>query len=102
MLDEVDEAARLDGRLLDITGRRDAIRARVNSISKEVGQLRRDGDVAAAEALQDESRELGDEERLLAGEHDDTAAALRELLLGIPNLPHPMRPTAPTRPTTPW
>ena len=92
LLDEVDEAARLDQRLLDITGRRDAIRARVNSISKEVGQLRRDGDVAAAEALQVESRELGDEERLLAGEHDVTAAALRELLLGIPNLPHPEAP----------
>jgi len=92
LLDEVDEAARLDQRLLDITGRRDAIRARVNSISKEVGRLRRDGDVAAAEALQDESRELGDEERLLAGEHDVTAAALRELLLGIPNLPHPEAP----------
>ena len=92
MLDEVDEAARLDRRLLDITGRRDAIRARVNSISKEVGRLRRDGDVDAAEALQVESRELGDEERLLAAEHDDTAAALRELLLGIPNLPHPDAP----------
>ena len=92
LLDEVDEAARLDRRLLDITGRRDAIRARVNSISKEVGRLRRDGDVDAAEALQVESRELGDEERLLAAEHDDTAAALRELLLGIPNLPHPDAP----------
>ena len=92
MLDEVDEPARLDRRLLDITGRRDAIRARVNSISKEVGRLRRDGDVDAAEALQVESRELGDEERLLAAEHDDTAAALRDLLLGIPNLPHPDAP----------
>ena len=92
LLDEVDEAARLDRRLLDITGRRDAIRARVNSISKEVGRLRRDGDVDAAEALQVESRELGDEERLLAAEHDDTAAALRDLLLGIPNLPHPDAP----------
>ncbi len=92
LLDEVDEAARLDRRLLDITSRRDAIRARVNSISKDVGRLRREGDVAAAEALQDESRELGDEERVLAGEHDDTAAALRELLLGIPNLPHPEAP----------
>jgi seryl-tRNA synthetase len=92
VLAEVDEAARLDRRLLDITSRRDAIRARVNSISKEVGRLRRDGDVAAAEALQVESRDLGDEERLLAGEHDQVAAALRELLLGIPNLPHPDAP----------
>ena len=92
LLDEVDAAAALDARLLDITGRRDAIRARVNTISKEVGRLRRDGDVDAAERLQAESRELGDEERALASEHDEEAAALRELLLGLPNLPHPDAP----------
>jgi seryl-tRNA synthetase len=92
VLDEVDEAARLDARLLDITGRRDAIRARVNAISKDVGRLRREGDVDAAETLQAESRDLGDEERLLAGEHDEVSATLRELLLGIPNLPHPEAP----------
>ena len=50
MLADSSMAAQLDARLIDITARRDAIRARVNAISKEVGQLRRDGDVAAAEA----------------------------------------------------
>jgi seryl-tRNA synthetase len=92
LLDEVDEAAHLDARLLDIAGRRDAIRARVNAISKEVGRLRREGDVDAAEQLQAESRELGDEERSLASEHDEMSSTLRDLLLGIPNLPHPDAP----------
>jgi seryl-tRNA synthetase len=95
LLDEVDEAAHLDARLLDIAGRRDAIRARVNAISKEVGRLRRNGEVAdvdAAEQLQAESRELGDEERSLASEHDEMSSTLRDLLLGIPNLPHPDAP----------
>jgi seryl-tRNA synthetase len=92
VLADVDAAAELDDRLIDITSRRDAIRARVNTISKEVGQLRRDGKVDAAEQLQAESRALGDDERSLAGEHDEVAAALRELLLGIPNLPHPDAP----------
>jgi seryl-tRNA synthetase len=92
LLDEVDEAARLDARVVDISGRRDAIRARVNSISKEVGQLRRDGDVESAELLQAESRAFGDEERALATEHDELSTRLRELLLGIPNLPHPDAP----------
>jgi seryl-tRNA synthetase len=77
---------------LDIAGRRDAIRARVNAISKEVGRLRRDGDVAAAEILQAESRDLGEEERTLAADHDQVTGELRELLLGIPNLPHPDAP----------
>jgi seryl-tRNA synthetase len=92
LVDDLDTAARLDARLLDITSRRDAIRARVNAISKEVGQLRRDGNVDAAEQLQAESRELGADEQTLAAEHDEVAAALRELLLGIPNLPHPDAP----------
>jgi seryl-tRNA synthetase len=92
VLADVDTAAELDARLIDITGRRDAIRARVNVISKEVGQLRRDGKADLAEQLQAESRSLGDDERALAAEHDQLAGALRELLLGIPNLPHPDAP----------
>jgi seryl-tRNA synthetase len=92
LLDEVDQAHRLDAALLDITTRRDRIRARVNEISGQVGRMRRDGDVEGAEALQAESRRLGDDERTLAGEHEELARELRELLLGIPNLPHPECP----------
>jgi seryl-tRNA synthetase len=53
----VGEAQRLDARLREITGERDGIRARINELSKEVGRLRREGDVGAAEALQ--AREPG-------------------------------------------
>ena len=57
----------MDAELRDLTAEREGIRARVNSISKEVGQARRDGDVATAERLQDESRELGSSEKELGG-----------------------------------
>jgi seryl-tRNA synthetase len=92
LIDEVEEAARLDERLRSITAERDEIRARVNSISKDVGRLRRDGDVDAATTLQDESRALGATEKALAAEHDEVSAALAEVLLGIPNVPHPEAP----------
>ncbi|MEM9517243.1 MAG: serine--tRNA ligase [Actinomycetota bacterium] len=92
IIDELEHAARLDARLRDITVERDECRARVNSISKEVGALRRDGDIEAAETLQAESRELGTREKGLAAEHDEVADALHELLLGIPNTPHPDAP----------
>ena len=92
LLDDARRAAELDGRLLDIGRRRDAIRAEVNSLSKEVGRLRRDGATDEAEGLQERSRGLGGEERELAAEHDAVAAELREVLLGIPNLPHPDAP----------
>lgn len=86
------EGRQLDERLRAITGERDGIRARVNELSKEVGRLRRDGEVGAAEALQEESRALGTDEKRLAGEHDEVSARLREVLLVIPNLPHPEVP----------
>ncbi|HWM18194.1 MAG TPA: serine--tRNA ligase, partial [Ilumatobacteraceae bacterium] len=92
LLTIVDHAAGLDARLRDITVERDAIRARVNEMSKDVGRLRREGDIAAAESLQAESRMLGDEERVLAAEHDTVSTALRDDLLVIPNLPHPDAP----------
>ena len=64
LLEQLDRAAALDDELREITAERDTARARVNELSKEVGQLRRDGDAdAAAEAKQAESRALGDDER---------------------------------------
>ncbi|NKB39834.1 MAG: serine--tRNA ligase, partial [Ilumatobacter sp.] len=91
-IDDIDQASRLDARLLDIARQRDAIRASVNGLSKQVGQFRHDGKMDDADALQAESRELGAQEKSLGTEHDEVSAALNELLLGIPNLPHPGAP----------
>ena len=88
LLGDVDHAAQLDQRLRDIQAERDEIRARVNTISKDVGTLRRDGQVDQAETLQARSRELGASEKSLASEHDDQSALLNDLLLGLPNIPH--------------
>ena len=82
---------------------RDDIRARVNALSKDVGALRRDGDVDSAEALQAESRALG----------DDRAGARRRARRGrrrrcatccsaSPTCRTPMPPTARARTTTRW
>jgi len=89
LLDQLDEAVALDERSREIAAKRDAVRAEVNDLSKQVGQLRRTGDVAGAEGLQTRSRALGDHERLLANELDVVQADLRDLLLRIPNVPHP-------------
>ncbi len=91
-LGALERARDLDVRLREIGAERDELRARVNAISKEVGTLRRDGDDAAAEALQVESRRLGETEKRLATEHDEISGQLRDLLLVVPNLPHPDSP----------
>jgi seryl-tRNA synthetase len=78
----------LDSRLRDITTERDAIRAEVNDLSKQVGTLRRDKRNDEAEALMGRSRELGETERVLQAEFDEVQGALHQIMLRIPNLPH--------------
>lgn len=92
ILSQVDEAVALDARLREIATERDAIRAEVNDLSKQVGMLRRDQKVAEAEALQERSRAHGERERVLQAEVETVEAALREILLRIPNMPHPDAP----------
>ncbi len=88
LLEQLDAAIDLDGHVRELTAERDRVRARINDLSKEVGQLRRAGDVAAAAELPAKSRELGADEKRLATEHDEAAGELRGLLLRIPNIIH--------------
>ena len=92
LLEQLTVASGLDERLRQIASERDELRRQVNDLSKTVGVHRKAGDTAAAQAATDESRELGERERALAGEHDQVSATLREALLNIPNLPHPDAP----------
>jgi seryl-tRNA synthetase len=92
LLVQLDRATQLDERLREITAQRDEYRRQVNDLSKVVGSARKSGDTAAAETAMTTSRELGDLERKLAGESDDVAAELNDVLLRITNLPHPDSP----------
>jgi seryl-tRNA synthetase len=92
LLEQLDQAAAVDGRLRQIANDRDAIRRQVNDLSKQVGQLRREGRIEDADAAQRESRALGGREGDLANAAAAAEAELRDLLLRIPNLPHPDAP----------
>ena len=89
LLVQLQEAETLDARLRDITTERDSTRAKVNDLSKQVGALRRSGDNDAAEALMAQSRAMGDAEQALVVEFDQLTESLRDVLLRIPNTPHP-------------
>jgi seryl-tRNA synthetase len=89
LIHDLDQAQQLDFRLRDITNERDALRAQVNGLSKDVAAMRRSKDESGAEELMTQSRALGETEKKLAGEYDEVSLALREVLLMIPNLPHP-------------
>jgi len=88
ILDEIDNAQRLDARLREITRLRDTNRAQINSISKDVAVMRRAKDDAGAERLMAHSRELGEAEKKLAIEFDEVSGSLHQVLLSVPNIPH--------------
>lgn len=88
VLSQVDEAVALDSRLRDITSERDALRASINDVSKQVGLLRRDKKNDEAEALMEQSRALGEQEKSLQADADRLQEELRQVLLRIPNVPH--------------
>ena len=92
LMTQVDSAVSLDARLRELANERDNIRAEVNDLSKQVGALRRDKKVDEAEALQERSRVLGERERELAAETDTVQEELRQVMLRIPNMPHPAAP----------
>jgi seryl-tRNA synthetase len=89
LIHDLEQAQQLDSRLRDITNERDALRAQVNGLSKDVAAMRRSKDESGADALMTQSRALGEREKKLASEYDEVSLALREVLLMIPNLPHP-------------
>ena len=89
---DIDRLAELDERQRRLGVERDEIRAQVKALSKQVGQLHRDGRATEAAEVQAESRALGEREGELAAEAAAASAEVRELLLRIPNTPHPDAP----------
>ncbi|MDQ6728300.1 MAG: serine--tRNA ligase [Actinomycetota bacterium] len=83
----MDRAAGLQARERALKATVEGLRARVKTLSKEVGRARRDGDVVTAEAKADESRALGEDERKVEADAAQAGAELRDILLRTPNLP---------------
>jgi seryl-tRNA synthetase len=86
------EAEGTDNSLRVIARERDDVRHRIKELSQQVGALRRAGDTAGAEAVMAHSRSLGDQERALDDRSAEMEARLREVMLRLPNLPHPDAP----------
>ena len=84
---DVERMAALEAEERTLKANVEGMRARIRALSKEVGQARKAGDIATAEAKADESRALGEEERKADAEAVRAGAELRDLLLRTPNLP---------------
>lgn len=77
----------LDEKRRELSERLDEMRANIKDLSRQVGDLRRQGQGDEAEAVMAKSRELGDDERDLSAEVDEIANELRSILLVLPNEP---------------
>ena len=84
---DIDRLAAMDTAARAAVGRRDDARARVKVLSKQVGEARRSGDVAAADDLAARSRAAGEEERSLNVVAEAAQEEVRQALLYLPNLP---------------
>jgi seryl-tRNA synthetase len=89
---EVDQVLELDERQRRLGTERDELRGQVKALSKDVGRLHKEGKADEAGEVQARSRALGEREQALAAEASELAAEVRELLLRIPNTPHPDAP----------
>jgi seryl-tRNA synthetase len=90
----LEEYRALDGRRRELSRGGDELKARRNRASEAVAQAKRRGEAAAAAI--EESRRVGEEIRTLDGELRGVEAALGELALRFPNLPHPSVPIGAT------
>jgi seryl-tRNA synthetase len=82
----VDEVLAIDAQRRSAETERQKLQGDRNRLSKEIGMGRRNGeDTSAKEA---EVRGIGDRIDQIGRDADDADARQRELMLGIPNLPH--------------
>lgn len=70
----------------------EALQAKRNSISKEVGTLMAAGKTDEAESAKQEVAQLKDALEAASAAHEEAEKALHELLMGVPNIPHETTP----------
>ncbi|HYQ86385.1 MAG TPA: serine--tRNA ligase [Bacteroidota bacterium] len=95
-VDTINEVLELDAKLRALIQKGEALKNRRNTVSEEIGKLKREGKDAAAaikemEAVKNEIKSIDDELRRVEG-------ALNKLLLAVPNIPHPSVPVG-TKPS---
>ena len=88
----VDEAIALDQKRRDIQAEADQLRNEKNKISKEIGRLMAQGDKEGAEAVKAKVAEFSARLKELEQEAPETEAALRKIMLVLPNIIDPSVP----------
>ena len=83
----IDEMLSLDAQRRELLSEADSLKHRRNVVSKKIGQMKEKD-----QALIEEMRGVGDRIKELDGEISQVEAELNDLLLLVPNMPHPSVP----------
>src|SRR5580704_11694788 len=83
---DVEQFRALDAERRAALTQAEQLKAQKNAKSAEIGKLRKDGQDTAA--LQEEMREIGDRIALLDEKAKAVDESFRELMAGVPNIPH--------------
>ena len=83
---DVEQFRALDSERRAALTQAEQLKAQKNAKSAEIGKLRKDGQDTAA--LQEEMREIGDRIALLDEKAKAVDESFRELMAGVPNIPH--------------
>ncbi|NNN21049.1 MAG: serine--tRNA ligase [Acidimicrobiales bacterium] len=89
---ELEAIIELDKKQRELNIQADQARAKIKQLSGEVAKLKREGRDEEAQALQSQSRELGEVASQLIAQADKAASATRQALLVTPNIPAPECP----------
>src|SRR6188768_2147016 len=89
----VDEVLALDEKRRVLLTEVEGLKASRNKVSKEIGALMAQKKSEEAEAKKGETRQIGDKITALDKEVSSVETTRDQLLLRIPNLPHPSVPT---------
>jgi len=88
----VDEVLRLDDNRRAIQVQSDQLQAESNRISKEIGALMKSGRTAEVAEAKQRTGEIKEEVKQLGQQMDEVTEKLQNVLMLIPNLPHPSVP----------
>lgn len=88
----IDDVIMLDEKRRQTQTQLDSQKAEMNSLSKEIGNLFKSGEVQKANLIKEKTGQLKETIKELEQELTNTASSLNELLYKIPNIPNPIVP----------
>ncbi|MDO1501939.1 serine--tRNA ligase [Winogradskyella maritima] len=91
--ESVDNAIALDEKRRSLQTNLDQSKAEMNTLSKEIGQLFKNGEASKANILKEKTTQLKEDIKMGEQQLAETAEALNNVLYNIPNVPHASVPS---------